>query len=88
MRDVELENTSFHHSWLIYLNRPKFVTNLHLLKVELRCKLPVARKIALSDRALIKLRPEQHLVDRIIHTNFFMKVSLTILRPEVTTIFY
>ena len=38
--DVKLANTRFHHSLLIYSKNITFVTNLHLLRVELRCKLP------------------------------------------------
>ena len=39
--DVKLANTLFHHSLLIiFLTYQTFVTNLHLLRVELRCKLP------------------------------------------------
>ena len=38
--DVKLASTSFHHNLLIYfLTCQTFATNLHLLRVELRCKL-------------------------------------------------
>ena len=39
--DEKLANTRFHHSLLInvFLTYQTFVTNLHLLRVELRCKL-------------------------------------------------
>ena len=45
MGDVKLANICFYHSLLIYQT---FVTNLHRLRVELRCKLK--DKIALCDR--------------------------------------
>ena len=39
--DVKLANTRFHHSFAnIFLTYQTFVTNLNLLRVELRCKLP------------------------------------------------
>ena len=40
--DVKLANTRFHPSQFanIFLTYQTFVTNLHLLRVELRCKLP------------------------------------------------
>ena len=40
--DVKLANTRFHASQFanIFLTYQTFVTNLHLLRVELRCKLP------------------------------------------------
>ena len=38
--DAKLANTRFHHSFAnIFLTYQTFVTNLHLLRVELRCKL-------------------------------------------------
>ena len=38
--DTKLANTRFHHSFAnIFLTYQTFVTNLHLLRVELRCKL-------------------------------------------------